>query len=642
MESDLSFRKLFEPFRIGEMELKNRIVRSAMHTRFATTDGHVTDQLLGYYEGLAKGGSGLVIVEYTCIDTSVGKSRRQLAIDDDKFIPGLRKLAQVIQKNGAKAAIQLHHAGRVALPAVTGVQPVAPSAVAAPGAEYGLPRELTVAEIQELVVRFAQGADRARRAGFDALELHGGQLYLINQFLSPAANKRQDTYGGNLENRARFLLEIIGAIRRSVGPRYPLWPRMNGMEYGIPDGIRIEDTKKIAQMVEQAGASAIHVMAPILERLYPPMCEPPGNMVHLAEAVKEVVSIPVITVGKITPEVGERVLREGRADLVAIGKALWADPELPNKIASGRLDDITPCLECNRCRDAVRDTGLLACAVNAALGREREYRIAPTKKPKRVLIVGSGPAGMEAARVAALRKHKVMLYEKEDRLGGQLTLAAIPPYKNGIMKLTDYLSNQVRKLGVEVETGKDVTPASIDEIKPDAVILATGIVPLIPDIAGVDRGNVVTAQDVLAGKVEAGKKVVVLGGTLVGCETAEFLADKGKEVTIIEVLPEIAENVSSLARPLLLNRLNTKQVVMLSGVQREEIMEQGVAITNREGQSHVIEADTIVLAVGARPNRALLNELKERVSEVHLAGDCVEPRDIMGAVADGARVGRAV
>lgn len=642
MKSVVPFKRLFEPFQIGEMKLKNRIVRSAMHTSFGNTDGYVTDQLLDYYEELAKGGAGLVIVEYTCIDTSVGKAGRQLAIDDDKFIPGLTKLAQVIQENGAKAAIQLHHMGRVALSSVTGVQPVAPSAVAAPGAKYELPRELTVAEIRELVVRFAQGADRARRAGFDAIELHGAQAYLINQFLSPAANKRRDAYGGNLENSARFLLEIIGAIRQTVGPTFPLWPRMNGMEYGVPDGIRVEDTKKIARMVEKAGASAIHVMAHSFERRYPPMCEPPGNLVHLAEAVKKMVTIPVITVGKITPEVGERVLREGRADFVAMGKALWADPELPNKVASGRLDDITPCLECDRCRDAVHDTGSLACAVNAALGREREYRIVPAKKPKKVLVVGGGPAGMEAARVAALRKHRVVLYEKGDRLGGQLTLAAIPPYKDGIVKLTDYLSNQVRKLGVQVETGKEVTPALIDEIKPDAVILATGMVPVVPDIVGIAKGNVVTAHDVLGGKVKVGNKVVVLGGALVGCETAEFLADKGKKVTIIEALPEIAAKVTPLARPLLLNRLNTKQVAMLSGVQHEEITEHGVVIISKEGKSQVIEAETIVLAVGARPNLALLNELKGRVPEIHLAGDCVEPRDIMGAIADGARVGRAL
>ncbi len=641
--SQTPFTKLFEPFQIGEMELKNRIVRPAMHSRLGATDGHVTDQLLDYYEALAKGGSGLVIVEYTCIDTQAGKTApRQIAIDDDKFIPGLRKLAQVIQKSGAKAAIQLQHGGRVVRSAVTGVQPVAPSAIAAPGAEYELPRELTVAEIEELVVCFAKGAERAKRAGFDAVELHGAQVYLVNQFLSAAANKRKDAYGGNLENRARFLLDIISTIRKSFGPAYPLWPRLNGMEYDTPDGIRIEDTRELARMVEEAGASAVHVTVFDPEPLYPPMCEPPGSMVHLAEAVKKVVLIPVITVGKITPEVGEQVLSEGKADLVAIGKALWADPELPNKAASGRLDDITPCLECHRCREFARETGTLACTVNAALGREREYRITPAKRPKKVLIVGGGPAGMEAARIAALRKHEVMLYEKGDRLGGQLILAAVPPYKDGIGKLTEYLSNQVRKLGVRVETGKEVTAALIEEVKPDVVVLATGVVPPIPDISGVDKGSVVTAQDILTETVGVGRRVIVLGGALVGCETAEFLADKGKEVTIIEVLPEIAMKVGPMARAPLLKRLAAKGVAMLAGVQHEEITEWGVVITNKEGQSQLIEAETIVLAIGARPNLALLNELKDRVSEVHLAGDCVEPRDIMGAIADGARVGRAL
>ncbi|MFC1968812.1 FAD-dependent oxidoreductase [Chloroflexota bacterium] len=641
--SQTPFTKLFEPFQIGEMELKNRIVRSAMHSFFGATDGHVTDQLLDYYEALAKGGSGLVIVEYTCIDTQAGRTGpRQIAIDDDKFIPGLRTLAQVIQKNGAKAAIQLEHGGRVALSAVTGVQLVAPSAIAAAGAEYELPRELTVAEIEELVVRFAKGAERAKRAGFDGVELHGAQTYLINQFLSPAANKRKDAYGGNLENRARFLLGVIGAIRQSVGPTYPLWPRLNGMEFGIPDGIRIEDTRELARMVEKAGASAIHVMASSPALLYPPMCEPPGSKVHLAEAVKKVVNVPVIAVGKITPEVGERVLSEGKADLVAIGKALWADPELPNKAASGRLDDITPCLECYRCREYARETGSLACAVNAALGREREYRITPAKKPKRILVVGGGPAGMEAARIAAMRKHEVVLYEKGECLGGQLILAAIPPYKAAIKTLTEYLSNQVRKLGVGVEMGKAVTAALIEEAKPDAVVLATGIAPSIPNIPGMQGDSVVTVEDVLTGEVQVGDRVVVIGGGMVGCETAEFLVAQGRKATILEELPQMAPKLPLIAREPLLRRLAAAGVDMLVSVKCTQVTEKGLEVEDKEGRRRTIEADTVILAAGSRPNQELLESLKGRVSEIHLAGDCLEPRDIMGAIADGARVGRAL
>jgi len=622
--------------------LKNRVVRPAMHTRFGTADGYVTDQLLDYYEALAAGGAGLVIVEYTAVDALLGRAGlNQLVIDDDKFIPGLKKLAQVIQKHGAKAALQLHHAGRVARPGAVGVQPVAPSAIPAQGSKYLMPRALTVAEIKELVLRFAQGAERAKKAGFDAVELHGARDYLLNQFLSPASNKRPDNYGGNLANRARFLLEIMGAIRQLTGPAFPLWPRLNGMEVGIPEGICLEDAKELAQMLEGAQADAIHVME-FPGFLHPPMCEPPGSMVYLAEAIKKVVSVPVIAGGRSTPEVAEQVLREGRADLIFFGRALWADPELPNKLAEGRRDDVAPCLECRKCREVLHKDGVLACTVNAALGWEREYRIRPAKKAKRVLVVGGGPAGLETARIAALRKHEVILCERGERLGGQLLLAARPPYKGGIEALTAYLSNQVKKLGVRVETGKEVTAALINEINPDAVVMATGMVPLIPDIAGIDRGTVVTAQDILAEKADFGKNIVVIGGALVGCETAEFLRDRGCQVTIIEVLPEIGAQVSPEIKSFLLKRLAEKGVVMLAGVQKEEITERGVEILNEEGHRQLIEADTIVLAIGARPNRTLVNELRETVPEIYLAGDCQEPRDIMAAIADGARVGRAL
>ncbi len=645
MAIEKKFSKLFEPVSIGGMEIRNRIVKSAMHTQLGSEDGYVTDRLLDYYEEIAAGGAGMIIVEYNAIDALIGRAgEHQLLIDDDKFLPGLAKLARVIQKHGAKAVMQLHHAGRVALASLLtkGAQPGAPSAIPAGGPGYLMPRELTVAEIKELVIRFAQCADRAKRAGYDAVEVHAATGYLLNQFLSAASNKRQDAYGGSLENRARFLLEIIAAVRQAVGPSFPLWTRLNGMEHFIPGGIRIEDTVELAKMLEKASVDAIHItdFGPLPR--YPPLCEPAGSMVPLGEAVKKVVHVPVISGGRMTAEAGEKVLQEGRVDLVFMGRALWADPEIPNKLATGRADDIIPCIDCRKCREALHDTGVLTCTLNAALGREREYKITPAPKAKRVLVVGGGPAGLETARVAALRKHEVILYDNGERLGGQLTLAAVPPYKEGLEAVTAYLSHQVRKLGVRLETGKEITADIIREIKPDAVVLATGIVPLIPDIVGIDGENVVTAQDILAGKAAFGKRSIVIGGALVGCETAEFLSDRGSQVTIIEVLPEIGANISPMTSSPLLKRLAEKGIVMLAGVQKEEITARGVLIINKEGEKQLIEADTIVLAVGARPNTALLNEVQGMVAEVHLAGDCQKPRDIMGAVADGARIGRVL
>jgi 2,4-dienoyl-CoA reductase-like NADH-dependent reductase (Old Yellow Enzyme family)/thioredoxin reductase len=650
MQNKERFVKLFQPVSIGQMSIRNRLVMPPMGTNYATLDGYVTQRSKDYYEARARGGVGLIIVEVTCVDSPVGKTIiRQLAIDDDKFIPGLRELAQTIQRHGAKAAVQLHHAGRAAKMSFTRMQPVAPSAIPDPGGYLSgggyLPRELTPSEIAQVVARFAAGAERTKRAGFDGVEIHAAHHYLISQFLSSASNKRQAPYGGELRNRARLLLEVIGAIREAVGKSYPVWCRLNGMEYGIKDGITLEETLEIARLAQEAGVDAIHVSAwPIPVYRFPAMAEPPGNMVHLAEAVKKVVTVPVIAVGKITPEVGERVLQEGKADLIAMGKALIADPELPNKLASGRLEDIIPCIGCIYCHDTLRDfgteDGYLCCAVNTMTGREREYAITAARKTKRVLVVGGGPAGMEAARVARLRGHAVMLYEKGRRLGGQLLLARVPPHKDGIDVLINYLAGQVTKLGVNVELGKEVTPQLVEELKPDAVILATGARPLIPEIPGIDRENVVLAEEALAGNARVGDRVVVIGGGLVGCETAEFLVAKAKVVTIVEMLPELAKGVGMDTRRLLLERLAAKGVSMLTGVRCKRVTDRGLTIITGEGKTHTLPVDTIVLAAGAKPNQELFPPLRSMVSEIYLVGDCREPRRILEDIHEASQVAR--
>jgi 2,4-dienoyl-CoA reductase-like NADH-dependent reductase (Old Yellow Enzyme family)/thioredoxin reductase len=629
--------RIWEPFRIGQMELKNRIVMPPMVTRYAADEGYVTERTKNYYEARAHGGAALLIVEATYVHPIGHAFPNQLGISEDGFIPGLSGLVQAIQRHGARAAIQLHHGGRTAKSSLSGMQPVAPSPLAVTGGET--PKELNVSEIAEIVAYFAEAALRAKKSGFGGVEIHGAHGYLIDQFISHSSNKRQDGYGGSLPNRARFLIEVIEAVRKAVGNDYPVWCRINGKEYGLEDGTTLEEAQKVAQLAEEASVDAIHVsgFGPLAPNNLTSPTFTPCVILDLAENIKKVVKVPVIAVGRITPEVSGQIVDEGKADCIAIGKALLADPEFPNKMASGRLDDITPCIVCMGCRDDLRSSTIVGirCSVNAVLGREGEYKVIPTQKSKKVLVIGGGPAGMEAARVTAVRGHKVTLWEKKSRLGGQLIQAAIPPHKDRIGFLTEYLQIQLKKLGVEVSLNKAATIDMIEKFEPEVVVLATGVEPFVPDIPGIGKAHAAQAVEILEGKVEVGDKVVVIGGELVGCETAEFLAEKGKKVTVMRRGREMALGVGPSLRAYFLNRLSDKGVSRLTEIKYNEVIPEGIVITTQEGEKKTIAADTIVLAAGATPANRLFQELKGRVPEVHLIGDCLEPRTIRDAIADG-------
>ncbi|MEE8420014.1 MAG: FAD-dependent oxidoreductase [Dehalococcoidales bacterium] len=635
---------LWERFQLGKMELKNRIVMPPMVTRYGDDDGNVSERTLNYYEARARGGASLIIVEATFVHKQGHAFANQLGICDDSFLPGLSRLVEVIHRHGAKAAIQLHHGGRTARSVLSGLPPVAPSSLPIPGGE--MPREITLPEISAAVTSFASAAVRARQAGFDGVEIHGAHAYLIDQFLSSASNQRRDDYGGSLPNRQRFLLEVIKAVKEAVGNDLTVWCRINGREYGVENGTSPEEAQDTARQAQAAGIDAIHVSGygPAAPNNLTTPKFATGVIMEVVEGVKHAVSVPVIGVGRISTQAGEEILGTGRADLIAIGKALLADPDLPEKTAAGREDDIIPCIVCNGCRDDLRIPALagIRCAVNATLGREAESRIIPAAKPKNVLIVGGGPAGMEAARVAALRGHRITIYEKDTRLGGQLVPAAISPHKDRIAPLTSYLITQLHKLGVKAVMNVEATADTINQAGPDVVILATGVRPFLPDIPGVTGANVVQASDVLEGKMTTGDSVVVIGGALVGCEIAEFLADRGKKVTVTRRGPQMAAEVGLSNRDFLLSRLMTKGVTLLPGVKYQEITPRGLVITTAAGESQAIAADTIVLAAGSVPENELYEKLSGGATEIHCIGDCAKPRTIRDAIAEGFRIGSQV
>jgi len=631
--------KLFELGKIGVVELRNRIVMPAMSTLLASETGAVTQRLIDYYVERARGGVGLIIVEATCVDSPVGKlASIQLCVDDDRFIAGLSELAEAVHGCDVKIALQLHHAGRQTTLRITGgIQPVSASNVSCDGVNA---RELTIKEVEELVNKFAEGAYRAKVAGFDAVEFHGAHGYLINQFLSPYTNKRKDKYGGTFDGRMRFALEVLEQSRKKVGISFPLTLVISADEY-VEGGLTLEESKRVASRLEEAGVSAIHVSAGVYESRWwcsQPIGMPSGCLIPLAEEIKKVVKVPVIAVGKIVdPVLAESVIREGKADFVAMGRALIADPELPRKAAEGRLRDIRKCIGCMVCADTRKTLGLpMRCTVNAAVGREGKYEIKPSASPKKILVVGGGPAGMEAARVLAIRGHEVALFERAEALGGQLLLSSAAPSKQEMRSFREYLIDQLMKLGVEINLNKDVDLRTVKEMKPDVVVLATGAVALIPEIPGIQHKTVVTGWDVLAERVEVGGTVIVAGGGSVGCEVAEFLADK--EVTIVEMLGELGVDMEPRPKILLVKRLVEQGVKMLLNTKVKEITDNGVVVIDEKSIRRALQADNVVLALGSVANNKLACSLRDKVPRLYSIGDCVKPRKVLEAVGEAYRV----
>ncbi|MBI2908955.1 MAG: FAD-dependent oxidoreductase [Chloroflexi bacterium] len=647
------FPKLFEPAKIDKVRLRNRIVMLPMGTAYASAIGEVTQKTIDHYVARARGGVGMVTVGGT---SPFG--RRNLnspVLDADWYMAGHYELVEAVHAEGVAISTQLSHSGRQWYPWALAPEqaPVSASDVTCyylGEREFPKPRPLSKDEIYRIMDQWADAAGRAKKVGYDFIELHAAHGYLIEQFMSPFSNKRTDEFGGSLQNRMRFPLELFQRVRRTVGDSYPVGFRL-GVEEFIDGGITIQESPTMAKMLEAAGAAYISVGCGIYEthtRTTDPMADPEGWKAYLWEAIKKAVKIPVIGGGGLKhPAFCEDVLVQGKCDFIGLARPLLADPEWPTKAREGRTDDIRPCISCLECLHGSSRRrlggGARRCTVNAATGREAEFLVLkPAAVKRKVMVVGGGPGGMEAARVVALRGHDVTLYERAKELGGAMLLASIPPGKEKIGWFRDYLVRQIEKAGVKVRLGTEVTRELVQKEKPDALVLATGAEPLMPRVF---RGkNCVSAWDVLSGAVEvSNKRVVVAGGGMVGVETAEYLVRRGNTITVVEMLPKLAADMEPNNRFVALQRLRTADVRILTGAEAVDVSSNGVTFVRKDtGERGFILAEVVVVAVGAAARRGLVHATEGLVGETYTVGDCNEPRVMMEAVYEGSRVGRRI
>ncbi len=661
---------LFSPLKVPNLELRNRIVMPAIHLNY-TPGGKVTDQLVAFYRDRAKGGAGLMIVGGAAISDMAG-GPMFVSIKDDQDIEGLRRLTQAAHDHGAAMGVQLYHAGAYAHRMLIGGVAVSSSPHTS-GFTKEEARELSLEEIPQVQDEFAQAARRAKEAGFDMVEILGSAGYLICQFLSPKINQRSDQYGGSLENRMRFGLEVVKKVRAAVGPDFCVGIRLAGNDF-VPGSHTNRESALFAAACQEAGVDLINVTGGWHETKVPQLTPevPPAGLTYLARGIKSAVSVPVCASNRINhPDLAEEVLARGDADLVCMCRPLLADPELPNKAAAGKTHLIRPCVACNQgCFDAITKMQPVGCLMNPRAGFEAKPEPGPAAKPAKVVVVGGGPAGCQAALSAARRGHRVVLWEAADRLGGQPAWYHQATEKPDFALIGSYFRAALAEAGVELRLGRPADAEAVAAEKPDAVVVATGSTPALAPIPGSERPGVVDAWSVLQGKVRPRGQVVVIGGGAVGLETAIFVAKKGAltpeqtyflslyraeepevidhlistgshRVTVVEMLPKVGQDIGRSTRWIVFGKLKRFGVALKTKVKVLAIEEGGVRLAEEDGEA-LLPADTVILATGAKPNDALAAGLKEKGLKVHLIGDAAGAGSVLKSIAQGHKLGSSL